>query len=98
VLVVSNDAVPQPGRSGAVALEVLRGHIHGCREALDGGGLCWKPADYVLWGKLIPPEGLGPRCYECALRHVSHSALGSRSGYALINLRDLANDLANQKG
>lgn len=76
-------------------LAVLREHIGGCREELGAPTFdkCWKPAEYVLWGKLIPPEGLGPRCYEHAQKHIDHHGLRSRSGYALINLLDLATDL-----
>lgn len=77
-------------------LAVLRSDIGGCREDVPyPGDKCWASADYVLWGKLIPAEGLGPRCYEHARKHVGDHALASRSGYALLNLRDLALDVAN---
>lgn len=80
------------------ALEVLRTTIGGCREETEptgepGSGKCWAPADYVLWGKLIPVGGLGPRCYDHAVGHVGHHALASNSGYALVNLRDAARAL-----
>ena len=73
-------------------MTTLQEHVGGCRE--DFGPptyrLCWKPAEYVLWGKLIPPEALGPRCYDHAAKHLGHQALGVGANYALINLRDLA--------
>ena len=62
-------------------LRTLQGHVGGCREDLGPPthDLCWQPAEYVLWGKLIPTEGLGPRCYEHARRHVSTHGLASRA-------------------
>lgn len=75
-------------------LYVLQEHIGGCREWVEEkSDKCWEPAEYVLWGKLIPPDGLGPRCYEHARKWIDHNGLRSRSGYALINLADLAQDL-----
>jgi hypothetical protein len=29
---------------------------------------CGDPADLILWGRLLPPEALGPRCLD----HASH--------------------------
>jgi hypothetical protein len=58
-----------------------------CEEKADN---CNEPAVFVLWGKLIPQEGLGPRCYDHAAKHVGHWALAPGSNYALINLADLA--------
>ncbi len=75
-------------------LVVLQQHIGGCREWVEEkNDKCWEPAEYVLWGKLIPSEGLGPRCHKHAAEHIDHYGLASRSGYALINLNDLARDL-----
>jgi hypothetical protein len=71
--------------------EAARALIHeGCRQELGAEGnyrKCWKPAEFVLWGKLIPPEGLGPRCYDHAVRHVGYHALAPNSDYALMDLR-----------
>lgn len=74
-------------------LRIMRREIGGCREWV-GIDTCAQPAEYVLWGKLISPEGLGPRCYEHAAKHVDHYGLRSRSGYALINLNDLARGIS----
>ena len=75
-------------------LAVLQRHIGGCREWVEEKhDKCWKPAEYVLWGKLIPSDGLGPRCYEHAQKWIDCHGLRSRSNYALINLSDLAADL-----
>lgn len=76
-------------------LEVLQHHVGSCREWIEDDvyDRCGKPAEYVLWGKLIPTDGLGPRCYDCAVRHVSHFGLESRAEHALINLTDLARDI-----
>jgi len=72
----------------------IQQHVGGCREwCPEESNYCWAPAEYVLWGKLIPAEGLGPRCYDHAAKHVGHDALYPRSNYALINIRDLVHDL-----
>jgi hypothetical protein len=57
-----------------------------CREWV-GTDRCNEPAEFLLWGKLIDAEGLGPRCYDHAAVHVGHRALDPNSGYALIDLR-----------
>jgi hypothetical protein len=69
------------------ALEAMQREIGGCREwCEDKADCCWAPAHYVLWGKLIPAEGLGPRCYDHAAKHVSASALAPGSQWALIDI------------
>ena len=78
------------------ALSVLRMYIGGCREDLGAEkGRCGEPVEFVLWGKLIPSRGLGPRCYDHAVRHVGHDALRIGSGYALVNLNEIATVLAD---
>jgi len=67
-------------------------HFGGCREEVDGER-CGKNAEYLLWGKLLPKEALGPRCFDCTQKHVHYSALASRSGWALVHVHDLALDL-----
>jgi hypothetical protein len=76
-------------------VDEIRHNVGPCREWVeDKLNICGAPTDYILWGKLIDPDGLGPRCYEHAALHVGHhSALAPRSGYALINVMELANDL-----
>lgn len=72
----------------------IQRHIGGCREWLpEKNDCCWEPAEYVLWGKLFPPEGQGPRCYDHAAKYVDHYGLRSRSDYALVNIADLVFDL-----
>lgn len=72
--------------------EAIQKHIGGCREELGEPTYdkCWKPAEYVLWGKLLPPEALGPRCYEHAQQYVHWQGLGSGTTFALIHIGDLA--------
>jgi hypothetical protein len=41
----------------------------------------------------MPSEALGPRCYDHAAKHVSESALAPNSGYALIDLYELAEEI-----
>lgn len=74
-------------------LDVIQTNIGPCREWPEDGDRCNQPAEYVLWGKLIPPEGLGPRCYDCAAKHVGHRALTGDAAYALINLNSLVRDI-----
>jgi hypothetical protein len=69
----------------------------GCREELGAEAnydKCWAPAEFVLWGKLFPPEALGPRCYDHAAKHVGHAGLSPNKHYALIDLRPLRAALA----
>lgn len=82
----------------ALALDIMRSQICGCREELENGDKCWAPAEFVLWGKLIPAEGLGPRCYDHAVRHVGHPALRPESGHAVIHLGYLAYGIATALG
>lgn len=71
--------------------------IEQCREILPddeqrwgaGGDRCQERAEFILWGKLLPPEALGPRCYNHAARHVGHRALSRDSGWAIFDLRGL---------
>lgn len=73
------------------ALGVLQAHIGPCREWCDEKtNICGAPTEYVLWGKLLPAEALGPRCYDHAAEHVHHSGLMAGSGWALIHLAELA--------
>lgn len=40
-----------------------------CRECRSA------PADFIIWGKLFPEEALGPKCWECASKHVGSATL-----------------------
>jgi hypothetical protein len=50
---------------------------------------CGKPAEFILWGKLLKPESLGPRCYDCAAKHLGAGALSASSGWAVFDLREV---------
>jgi hypothetical protein len=52
---------------------------------------CNAPAEFILWGKLIAAEGLGPRCYDHAAKHINHRGLTrpGKSGWAIADLRPL---------
>lgn len=72
------------------ALSAIQQEVGSCREWRHGpNDRCGQPSEYVLWGKLIDPDGLGPRCADCAAQHVGWHALRDPS-YALIDLRRLA--------
>lgn len=65
-----------------------------CREWIDAKhDRCNKPAEFVLWGKLIEPEGLGPRCYDCAAEHVSDHMLSKRLHGSPLQLEAAVMDL-----
>ena len=49
---------------------------------------CNEPAEFIVWGKLNPPEYLGPRCRNCAESQVGYDALKPDSGYAIYRLND----------
>lgn len=68
--------------------EVLKGiAVTTCREWIEAkADCCNAPAEFILWGKLIPPDGLGPKCYDHAAAHVGHRALGDPS-WAIVDLR-----------
>lgn len=75
-------------------LATIQNQVGGCREWLpETTNCCWAPAEYVLWGKLIPAEGLGPRCYDHAAKYLGHHALARGANYALVNLAELAEAL-----
>lgn len=57
-----------------------------CVEWVEDTRRCGEPADHILWGKLFPPDALGPRCTDCALKHVDSWALND-SSYAIFDLR-----------
>jgi hypothetical protein len=72
------------------ALRDVQRFVGPCREWIDEKcDRCNEPSEYVLWGKLIPADGLGPRCYDHAAKWVSASALAPNSGYALVDLAGL---------
>jgi len=92
---LEQDEGERANREGDPRLCVIRRYVGGCREELGAPSYdkCWEPAEYVLWGKLIPPEGLGPRCYEHARGYIDAHSLASGTTSALIHLGDLARDL-----
>ncbi len=59
-----------------------------CRECRDEGA--WLApvslADFILWGKLLPPEALGPRCTDHAMKWLPH-LLEKPDQYAVFDLR-----------
>lgn len=66
-----------------------------CREWIDEtASYCHAPAEFLIWGKLTPPNGLGPRCYDHASEHVGHRALGDPS-WAIVDLRPAHKALAD---
>lgn len=63
--------------------------IETCREWLRSKhDTCKEPAAFVLWGKLLPPEAMGPRCMDHARKHIP-SLPHLAHQYAVLDLRDL---------
>lgn len=96
-------ALIEQGRTQALAdvVEVLGQARTGCREELGAEGKwekCNQPAEFILWGKLIPPEALGPRCYDHAARHIGHWGLAPNSGWAVFDLRPFLRLLTSSGG
>jgi hypothetical protein len=79
----------------AARVETLEAAIGGvltcCRECRDDlpFGAPGVPAEFIVWGKLAPPEALGPKCYDHAVKHLG-DAMPFRAGqYAVVDLRPL---------
>lgn len=78
--------LPQALEELAAAQEALKPYAtEVCREWIDADR-CNRPAEFLLWGKMLPADALGPRCYDCAAKHVDHRALGD-SQWAILDLR-----------
>lgn len=76
------------GDTAAARAEALR---ETCREWPDDAfDRCNQPAEFILWGKLFPPEALGPRCYEHAVKHTGHSMPSQVDQWAVFDLRTRA--------
>lgn len=59
-----------------------------CRECRDESAwLASVPlADFILWGKLLPPEAFGPRCTDHAVKWIPH-LLEHADQHAVFDLR-----------
>lgn len=77
------------------ANDLLRKLATVCRECNDEMGFMATDvplADFILWGKLLPPEALGPKCYDHAVKYVGHHTLaghGDRFMLAAVDLRPI---------
>lgn len=63
--------------------------IEWCRECRDEAA--WlapgREADFILWGKLFPPEALGPRCYDHAEKWIGRADMLQIEMCAVYDLR-----------
>lgn len=54
---------------------------------------CWDQrnkmvqADFIIWGKLSPPEQLGPRCWDCTAGYIGAEAMHQIDQWAIFDLR-----------
>jgi hypothetical protein len=68
----------------------LRQLITSCRECRDEFPVFSTSvprAEFILWGKLLPPEALGPKCYDHAVKYLGHHVGYRSSQYAVVDLR-----------
>lgn len=68
-----------------------------CREEVDHER-CGLSADFILWGKLLPTEAFGPRCYDHAVKHLGHNMPSRADQYAVYDLRGFAARVAEERG
>jgi hypothetical protein len=65
--------------------------VEWCRECRDEREFKFMapgvPAEFILWGKLFPPEALGPRCYDHAAKWLGHGNMSRIDQYAVFDLR-----------
>jgi hypothetical protein len=74
--------------AGVVATARAEALRETCREWPDGADdRCNAPAEFILWGKLFPPEALGPRCYDHAVEHTGHNMPARVDQWAVFDLR-----------
>jgi len=90
----ARDALSRVQAAAEQAEKALAGIQTTCRE---GGNRCRQPAEFLLWGKLLPNEGLGPRCYDHAAKWAGHRALGDPA-WAILDLRPGSAALAVLRG
>ena len=61
-----------------------------CRNVVEegdsGDNHCNKPAEYIVWGGLAPPENLGPRCEDCLIAQHPTLRLYKLPQYAIYRL------------
>lgn len=69
--------------------ETLAPVVQFCRECRDAEPSVLEPAVFILWGKLFPPEALGPKCYDHAAEHVGWSNMHRIDQWAVFDLRGL---------
>lgn len=70
----------------------LNGLVTCCRECRDEMPMFSSNiprADFVLWGKLFPPEAFGPKCYDHAAKHIGWSGMSQIEGMAVVDLRPI---------
>ena len=64
--------------------------LESCRECRDEGKEIPVPATVIIWGKLFPPEALGPKCDNHAAIHIGGDYYSPRlANWAVFDLRGL---------
>lgn len=65
-----------------------------CRDERDES----VPAEFIIWGKLTPPEQLGPRCYEHTAAYIGPVAMSQISQWAIFDLRPFMSGASGLSG
>jgi hypothetical protein len=60
-----------------------------CRQCRDQEPPVSTRAEFILWGKLLPPEAFGPKCYDHAAEHLGWQAMSRIDQYAVYDLRPI---------
>jgi hypothetical protein len=69
-------------------------HCRACRDERDE----IVTADFILWGKLLPPEQMGPRCYDHTAGYLGYRAMSQIDQWAVFDLRPFNQLLASGSG
>lgn len=68
----------------------VQGVSEGCRRWIESkNNCCFEPARYIVWGKLFPPEHLGPRCSDCFADEHPEIPIYRLDQYAVFDLASL---------
>jgi hypothetical protein len=81
----------QARKDAAAAKKMRAAAQEPCREWVEKkANRCNAPSDFILWGKLFPPEALGPRCYDHAYIHIGYGGISQIDQWAVFDLRPFA--------
>jgi hypothetical protein len=77
--------------------EIVRQTCRECRDELPIFSKNVPQADFILWGKLFPPEAMGPKCYDHAEKHIGYRGMSQIDQWAVYDLRPVHDLLSKQE-